>query len=94
MGLAGILFLILMGLVFAAWTAAMFLALWRISKRSEEDLKRTGGGYFTWAGHSLRAYAEFLTSDKDRRERRRLLLLTLVMFAVIAGFVLLAPRLS
>jgi len=83
-----------MSLVFLAWAAAMFRTLWRLGKRSAEAHERTGGGYFTWAGHSLRVYAEFLTSDKDRRERRLILFLTLLQILVIAGRTYLMTRVS
>lgn len=79
--------LAVLGLVFLVWVVAMFRMLWRLTRRSMERLDETGGGYFTWMGHSLRAFRGFLTSEEDRRERRRLLLLTAVLFA----FVVLGP---
>ncbi len=75
--------LILMSLVFLVWAFEMFRMLFRISRRADEKLNETGGGYFTWAGHSVSSYAEFFTSDKTRPHRRRLIALTILLFAVI-----------
>lgn len=94
MVLADILFLVLLVCVFVSWAIAMFQALWRINKRAMAKSAQDGGGPFSGTGHALRAYVEFLTSDKDHRERRRLLFLTFLLFAVIASFAMLAPRLT
>ena len=80
MTIVNLISLIVMGVVFVLWAVTMFTALWQITRRSLDDLKQTGGGYFTWAGHSLRGFRGFLTSDNDKRARRRILILTLLLF--------------
>jgi len=42
-----------LGLVFGLWAAAMFRALWGISRQTRRRLKETGGGYFACMGHAL-----------------------------------------
>lgn len=83
-----------MALVFILWAAVMFRTLWLLSKRADTRLRSTGGGYFRWVGHSLNTYAEFLTSDKDRQIRWRILWLTLLLFLVIAARYFILTRLS
>ena len=65
-----------MTLIFVIWAGAMFHMLWRLNKRSSQRLEETGGGYPTWVGHSLKVFFGAVTSDKDRRMRRRILILT------------------
>jgi hypothetical protein len=72
------------GLVFTVWAYFMFRMLWRITRQSLDKQAKTGGGYFTWVGHSLRSFGEAATSERDHPERRRLIILTLVIVALIA----------
>lgn len=83
MGPANLISLVVMTLVFILWAVLMFRTLWRLTQRSRQRLEETGGGYFTWVGHSLRSFSGFLTSDKDRQDRRRILFVTLVLMLVI-----------
>lgn len=71
-------------LIFVIWAGAMFHMLWRLNKRSIDRLNETGGGYPTWVGHSLRVFFGAVTSDKDRRMRRRILILTGLLVLSIA----------
>jgi hypothetical protein len=71
-------------LIFVIWAAAMFHMLWRLTKRSLDRLDETGGGYFTWVGHSLKEFLGAVTSDKDRSMRRRILILTGLLILSIA----------
>lgn len=80
----------LMAALFVVWAVAMFSVLWRLTLRSLERLDETGGGYFRWAGHSIGCFAEFLSHDRHRAERRRLLLLTLALVAVTMSLPFLA----
>ena len=75
--------LIALGTIFVLWAFFMFRFLWRLTKRSADRLEQTGGGYFRWMGHSLGTFREAVTSDKDRRERRRLIALTVLLIAVV-----------
>lgn len=76
--------LVILALVFILWAAVMFRTLWLLSKRADERLKSSGGGYFKWVALSLGTYRELLTSDKDRPARQRILMLTLLLILVIA----------
>ena len=71
-------------LIFVIWAVAMFHMLWRLTQRSLERLEQTGGGYFTWVGHSLKEFFGAVTSDKDRAMRRRILILTGLLILSIA----------
>ena len=73
----------LMTLVFIFWVFLMFRMLWRLTKQSMDRLDETGGGYFTWAGHSMRAFSGFLTDPGVKNERRQLLIVTILLFAII-----------
>ncbi len=83
MSTLNILWLVAMTAVFLVWAFFMFRMLWRLTRRSLGRYEKTGGGYFRWAGHSLSSFGEFATSGADRKERRRLLLLTALLFAII-----------
>jgi len=93
MGPANLISLVIMALVFIFWAGAVFRTLWQLSKRAQSRLNATGGGYFTWVSHALGSYRAFLTSDKDRPVRRRLLFLTAALFLVIAARTILLTRL-
>jgi hypothetical protein len=84
MALPALISLGVLTLLFVIWAAAMFHMLWRLNKRSLDQLDQTGGGYPTWVGHSLRVFFGALTSDKDRRMRRRILILTGLLTLSIA----------
>ena len=79
-------------LIFVIWAAAMFHMLRRLNKRSLERLEQTGGGYPTWVGHSLKVFFGALTSDKDRRMRRRILILTGLLIVSIAAHTYVVSR--
>ncbi|QGX99637.1 hypothetical protein EI983_15730 [Roseovarius faecimaris] len=81
---AALIHLIAMSLVFAFWAFLMFRMLWRLTRRSLDKQAKTGGGYFTWVGHSLRSFGEAATSAQDGPMRRQLLWVTLAMIALIA----------
>ncbi|MEQ9257606.1 MAG: hypothetical protein RIG84_00765 [Roseovarius sp.] len=77
--------LVVMGALFALWVVMMATTLFTITRRSMDRLNETGGGYFTWAGHSLSAFGAFLSAREYKRERRRLLLVTALLFASIVA---------
>ena len=71
------------GIVFVAWAFHMFLMLFRLTRRSLDKHASTGGGYFTWVGHSLRSFGEAATSEQDRKMRLRILWLGLILLVLI-----------
>ncbi len=81
---ASLLLLVAMGVVAVIWSVLMFRMLWRLTRRSLSRLDQTGGGYGRWTGHSLSAFFTFFTSAEDRPERRRLVLVTGLLCAIIA----------
>lgn len=80
------LYLLVIGVVFVVWSVLMFRMLWRLTRRSLDKLDRSGGGYFTWVGHSLSCFGEAATSRSDRPMRRQLMWWTLAMIALIAFY--------
>ncbi len=78
-----IIYLSLMAGVFAVWAFFMFRMLWQMTRVSLDRQAETGGGYFTWVGHSLRSFFGFFREEQYRSERRRLTLLTIFMIAMI-----------
>ncbi|KZY39081.1 hypothetical protein A3731_13565 [Roseovarius sp. HI0049] len=75
--------LAVMTLLFLLWVGLMARMLLRLTRRSMDRLNQTGGGYFTWMGHSLHSFGNFAISAADKAERRRLLLVTALLFASI-----------
>ena len=77
--------LVLLALIFAFWVFLMFRMLTRMTRQSMRELDRTGGGYFTWIGHSLRAFGGFFSDPSFATERRQLIWVTiLLMLAIVA----------
>lgn len=86
------LHLAVMGVVFVVWAWHMMRLLMRLTRRSADRLAETGGGYFTWVGHSLSVFGEATRSDEDRALRRRLIWLGLVLMALVALGPVIAAR--
>ncbi|WP_296426120.1 hypothetical protein [Yoonia sp.] len=78
--------LVLMTLVFLAWSFMMFRMLFTIRRRVVDETGVMFPGPF-WFLTGLR---QWLTSPQDRTDRRALFFLTFVMFAMIAMQVLAA----
>jgi len=70
------------GLVFAVWTFWMFRCLFRLRARAVAET----GSAFPGPGATLRSFHAFAVRPEFARDRRILLVLTLVMFATIAGW--------
>ena len=75
--------LILMGIVFLVWVILMFRMLGRLTRQSMRELDRTGGGYFTWVGHSLKAFGGFFSDPSVTTERRQLIWVTILLMLII-----------
>ena len=75
--------LILMGIVFLVWVILMFRMLGRLTRQSMRELDRTGGGYFTWVGHSLKAFGGFFSDPSVATERRQLIWVTILLMLII-----------
>lgn len=71
--------MILQGVVFVLWAAQMFVSMFRLRKRAARDLGVTFPGPFS----TLRYWGIWLKDPDTRPERRRLLVLTLVLFGTI-----------
>jgi hypothetical protein len=92
MGTVDIISLVLMMVIFAIWCWSMFRALWHLNRQARQRRQSTGGGYFTGVGHSLGEFARFLTAERYRADRRRLLIQTPLLFAVILWVSYALPR--
>jgi hypothetical protein len=77
--------LILMGLIFALWMFLMFRMLWRLTRQSLDALDASGGGYFAWVGHSLRAFGGFFSDPSVAAERRQLIWVTVLLLLIIVA---------
>lgn len=71
---------ILQGLVFVLWAAQMFATMFRMRARAARELGVTFPGPFA----SLRYWGIWLRDPGMRAERLRLLVLTLILFGMIA----------
>lgn len=83
MNTLNIVTLVLLAVLFLLWCFLMFRMLWQLTLRSRARLDETGGGYFTWVGHSLSTFRSFATSPEDKVERRRIYLVTALLVAAI-----------
>lgn len=84
--------LILRGIVFAIWVFLMFRMLGRLTRQSQRELDRTGGGYFTWVGHSMRAFGGFFSDPSVATERRQLIWVTVLLMLMTVGQPLVMAR--
>lgn len=94
MGPANLMSLVILALVFILWAVTMFRTLWRLGRRALKPSDPRQKGVFGWVERSLRVYGDFLTSDKDRPDRRLILLLTLLLVLILAGRIYLITRVS
>ncbi|QIE46763.1 hypothetical protein G5B38_15215 [Pseudohalocynthiibacter aestuariivivens] len=80
----------LTGLIFAIWAMQMFRGLSRLfqAARARADAR---GAMWPTPIEQLTSFRDFLTEPEYRRDRRRLLILTLLMFAAISGQMMLNP---
>lgn len=91
---ANLISLIALGLVFVLWAGLMFHLFWRLTRRSLERHRQSGGGYFDWAAQNKAVFKAFSTSPQDRTARNRLYLVTLILFAIIILRAYLLPAAS
>ncbi|MDN5785921.1 hypothetical protein [Pseudorhodobacter sp.] len=80
----------LQGAVFALWAVVMFRTLFRLRAQAVAET----GHAFPGPLVTLRTFLGFLTRPEYQRDRRMLLALTLLLFAMIGGLALLAPGLK
>lgn len=83
--------LVLMGAVFALWAAMMFRTLFRLRRIAVERQAADGGGLLRYYGHVLQTFRDFAIRPMHRGDRTRLILVTLLLFALIACNALLMP---
>jgi hypothetical protein len=74
----------LMIVAYLVWVVCMFRVLYRLKARADERRRQDKGGYVAGIGHTISTFGEFFTEEKWRRDRRRLFVLTAVLFAIIA----------
>ena len=78
----GALWLVVMGLVFAVWVLFAFRTLFRLLRISLQRRAAQNAGYFGWVMINFGVFRDFLVSPEHRRDRRLMIGLTLLMFAV------------
>lgn len=71
--------MILQGVVFVLWALQMFVSMFRLRGRAARELGVTFPGPFS----TLRYWGIWLRDPDTRSERRRILLLTVLMFGTI-----------
>lgn len=92
MGITAIIWFALMIVAYLVWVVSLFRVLFRLKARADERRRQDKGGYVAGIGHTISTFGEFFTEENWRRDRRRLLLLTGALFAIIAmGPLLLGP---
>ncbi len=79
-------FLIVEGIVFAVWAFLMFRTLFRLRARAVRET----GASFPGPVSTLKYFGLFLRAPEYRRDRRLLLAVTLLLFALIAAIPLVA----
>lgn len=67
------------GVIFLLWAAQMFVSMFRLRARAARELGVTFPGPFS----TLRYWGIWLKDPETRTERRRLLLLTILLFGTI-----------
>jgi hypothetical protein len=85
MGTGQIVTLSLMGVVFVLWAAHMFVYLFRLRRDATERMQRDGAGPFARFAYTLATFRDFAVAPRYRRDRNRLALLTVLMFASIGA---------
>ncbi|WP_371227571.1 hypothetical protein [Roseovarius sp. 2305UL8-3] len=88
---ATLIYLSLNTVVFVIWAFFMFRMLWRVTRVSLDRQAETGGGYFTWVGHSLNSFFAFFRDEAYKFERRRLILLSVLVMALTIAQPFLLP---
>lgn len=78
--------LIVQAVVFLVWTVLMFRTLFLLTRRARKDTGQALPGPLA----SLTQWRYWLTSQEDRRARMTLGLVTLLLFALIFAFAMLA----
>ena len=84
--------MILLAIVMIVWIFLMIRMLTRLTRQSMRALDQTGGGYFTWVGHSLTAFGGFWSDPSVATERRQLIWVTILLMLIVVGGPLLAVR--
>ncbi len=87
MGAGTFAYLVLQGILFAVWAFLMFRALFGLMQRSIAAADQAGGGFLGWIVHSLRMFFGYFTDPTVARERRVLIILSVVLMLVTFGSV-------
>ncbi len=77
------LFLALMGIAFIIWVFLMIRMLFGLKRIADARRQAKAQGYFAGLGTTISVFAGFLTAPEHRKERNRVLLATVAMFATI-----------
>ena len=92
MGAAGIAVLVVQGIVFALWALAMFHTLFRLLRGAPHDPLDLRGGPGAILGRSFRNFARLFADPGFAPDRRRLAVLTPLLFlTILAGALTLRP---
>jgi hypothetical protein len=92
MGAAAIAVLVVQGIVFALWALAMFSTLFRLLRSAPYNPLDLRGGPGAVLGRMLRNYARLFHDPDFAPDRRRLLVLTPLLFlTILAGALTLRP---
>lgn len=73
------------GAIFLLWAFLMFRALFRLWGMAERERDRRGLGYFGGIGMTFEMFAAFAAAPEHRKERNRIIFVTLVLFATIGA---------
>lgn len=83
-----LIWLILMGIVFLVWVVVTFRVLLGLKTISMKRRQEQNAGYFRWVAISFGVYKEFLTAEEHKSQRRQVLGLTVLLFAIIISRVM------
>lgn len=72
-----------MTLVFAVWAVLMFVMLFRLNRAAQQRKQEARAGILAGFGITLATFRDFAFASEFRRDRRRLLAVTALLFALI-----------
>ncbi len=91
---AGFGLLGLMAIVFVVWAVTAFRVLFDLKKIADVRRKAENAGLFRSQGITNEIFREFFTKPEHRKNRRRVVLLTALLFGIIILQMLLIPVLG
>lgn len=86
--------LAIMGVIFVVWVITMMRILFGLKKIADVRRKEENAGLLRSQGITNEIFLEFLKKPEHRQNKRRALLLTALLFAVIILQMLLVPALG